>query len=63
MFCALKGATRSPCRAYQRHNAVTSQLLPAPLLVPSTMMQRASRPAVSAVLPAGGTPASAPVPV
>ena len=63
MFCALKGATRSPCRAYQRHSAVTSQLLPAPLLVPSTMMQRASRPAVSAVLPAGGIPASAPVPV
>ncbi len=41
MFCALKGATFSPCRAYQRHKAVASQLLPAPLVVPSTMTQRA----------------------
>ena len=43
MFCALKGATRRPCRAYQRHKAVHSQLLPAPLLVPSTITQRAGR--------------------
>ena len=41
MFCALNGATFSPWRAYQRHSAVASQLLPAPLLVPSTMTQRA----------------------
>ena len=44
MFCALKGATRSPWRAYQRHSAVVSQLLPAPLVVPSTITQRAGRP-------------------
>ena len=41
MFWALKGATFSPCRAYQRHSAVASQLLPAPLVVPSTITQRA----------------------
>ena len=41
MFCALKGATRRPWRAYQRHRAVASQLLPAPLVVPRTMTQRA----------------------
>ena len=39
MFCALNGATRKPWRAYQRHSAVVSQLLPALLVVPSTMMQ------------------------
>ena len=38
MFCALNGATRRPRRAYQRHSAVASQLLPAPLVVPSTMI-------------------------
>ena len=41
MFCALKGATFRPWRAYQRHRAVVSQLLPAPLVVPSTITQRA----------------------
>ncbi|MNU96707.1 hypothetical protein D3C71_867520 [compost metagenome] len=41
MFCALNGATRSPWRAYHRHSAVASQLLPAPLVVPRTMTQRA----------------------
>ena len=43
MFCALNGTTRRPCRAYQRHSAVVSQLLPAPLVHPSTITQRASR--------------------
>ena len=33
--------TALPWRAYQRHSAVVSQLLPAPLVVPSTMTQRA----------------------
>jgi hypothetical protein len=37
MFCALNGATFKPWRAYQRHKAVVSQLLPAPLEVPSTI--------------------------
>jgi hypothetical protein len=37
MFCALNGATFRPRRAYQRHSAVASQLLPAPLVVPSTI--------------------------
>ena len=41
MFCALNGATFRPRRAYQRHSAVASQLLPAPLVVPSTITQRA----------------------
>ena len=41
MFCALNGATLSPWRAYQRHRAVASQLLPAPLVVPRTMTLRA----------------------
>jgi hypothetical protein len=41
MFCALKGATFRPRRAYQRHSAVASQLLPAPLVVPRTMTARA----------------------
>ena len=40
MFCALKGATFRPWRAYQRHRAVPSQLLPAPLVVPSTITHR-----------------------
>ena len=35
-------ATFKPCLAYQRHSAVASQLLPAPLVVPSTMTQRAT---------------------
>ena len=46
MFCALYGATRSPWRAYQRHSAVVRKLLPAPLVVPSTMTAR-PRPAVA----------------
>src|SRR5882672_9236518 len=37
MFCALNGATSTPCRAAQRHRAVHSQLLPAPLEVPQTI--------------------------
>jgi hypothetical protein len=37
MFWALNGATFRPWLAYQRHKAVASQLLPAPLVVPSTM--------------------------
>ena len=47
MFCALNGATFRPWRAYQRHSAVASQLLPAPLVVPSTITQcaRINRPA------------------
>ena len=41
MFCALKGATLKPRRAYQRARAVTRKLFPAPLVVPQTMTARA----------------------
>ena len=41
MFCALNGATRRPWRAYQRHSAVASQVVPAPLVQPSTITARA----------------------
>jgi hypothetical protein len=37
IFCDLKGATRTPRRAKQRHKAVTKRLLPAEELVPITM--------------------------
>src|ERR1700691_1447534 len=41
MFCALKGATLSPCREYHRASAVARKLLPAPLVVPHPMTARA----------------------
>src|ERR1700691_3828434 len=37
MFCALKGATLKPRRAYQRASAVARKLFPAPLIVPQTI--------------------------
>ncbi len=40
MFCALNGRTTTPWRAAQRHSAVASQLLPAPLEVPHTITLR-----------------------
>ncbi|MNV81999.1 hypothetical protein D3C71_1757070 [compost metagenome] len=43
MFCALNGATLKPWLRYQRHSAVVTQLLPAPLLVPSTITHSAGR--------------------
>lgn len=43
ILTALKGATSMPWRAAQRHSAVASRLLPAPLLVPHTMMARRGR--------------------
>ena len=36
MFCALNGATFTPCRASHRHNPATSTLLPASEPVPAT---------------------------
>ena len=36
MFCALNGATRTPCRASHRHNPVTTVDLPASDVVPAT---------------------------
>src|SRR5438270_13225388 len=36
MFCALNGATLTPCRASQRHSPATSTLLPASDPVPAT---------------------------
>ena len=36
MFCALNGATETPCRASHRHNPATSALLPASDPVPAT---------------------------
>ncbi len=41
MFWGLKGATRTPCWASQRHRAVTSRLLPAFEVVPCTINVRA----------------------
>ena len=43
MFCALNGTTSTPWRANQRHSAVTSQLLPAPDVQPSTISGRIPR--------------------
>ena len=40
MFCALNGRTTVPRRAAERHSAVASQLLPAPLDVPQTITKR-----------------------
>ena len=36
MFCALNGATFTPCRASHRHSPATSTLLPASEPVPAT---------------------------
>ncbi len=36
MFCALNGATFTPCRASHRHSPATSTLLPASEAVPAT---------------------------
>jgi hypothetical protein len=36
MFCALNGATATPCRASHRHSPATSTLLPASEDVPAT---------------------------
>ena len=36
MFCALKGATRTPSRASHRHRPATTTLLPTPDEVPTT---------------------------
>src|SRR5208282_5320458 len=36
MFCALNGATETPCRASHRHSPATSTLLPASDPVPAT---------------------------
>ena len=36
MFCALNGATRTPCRASHRHSAAVTRLLPASEVVPAT---------------------------
>ena len=55
MFCALNGATFRPWRAYQRHSAVASQLLPAPLVVPSTMTQRGRSMRSARLSPAAAT--------
>ena len=41
MFWLLKGATRRPSCRKMRHSAVASRLLPAPDIVPCTIMQRA----------------------
>jgi len=40
MFCALKGVTRTPLFAKQRHSAAVNKLLPAEELVPITMSVR-----------------------
>src|SRR5215212_7452623 len=40
MFWALNGTTSTPWRANHRHSAVTSQLLPAPDVQPSTISGR-----------------------
>ena len=40
MFCALKGATRTPLFAKHRHNAAANKLFPAEELVPITMSVR-----------------------
>src|SRR5690606_15522664 len=37
MFCALKGATRTPRRARARHSDATTVDLPEPLVVPTTI--------------------------
>ncbi len=36
MFCALNGATETPCRCSQRHRPATRTLLPASEVVPAT---------------------------
>ena len=36
MFCALNGATETPCRASHRHSPATSAVLPASDPVPAT---------------------------
>src|SRR5207249_9087766 len=58
MFCALKGATRSPWRASRRHSPATSVLLPADDAVPCTISTGASL-VIGAALSAAGLRASA----
>src|SRR5690242_7194745 len=56
MFCALKGATRTPLRAKARHSAAASRLLPAEELLPwtiSTLAGIAFLPQVMNVVEAG----------
>ncbi len=60
MFCALNGATFRPWRAYQRHSAVASQLLPAPLVVPSTITQRAVMGGRAALIRSAARPTAPP---
>ena len=43
MFCALKGATRTPCRRSHAHIAVAIQLLPAWEDVPPMKIGRVMR--------------------
>ena len=44
MFCALNGATFTPARRNNRHNPVTSRLLPTDEAVPWTIKVRARIP-------------------
>src|ERR1700743_1739691 len=53
MFCALNGATRTPCLASHRHSPATRTLLPASEEVPATRRAPFTGPSVAWPVPRG----------